>query len=268
MQASLPRTPPFLMPAKWVNERVNVAVIGAGGNGAQMLGALARLDIAMRALGHPAGLAVTAYDGASVREANVGRQAFFPCDIGINKAVVAINRINMAYGFRWTAVPSFDWGPLPCDLVISCVDTRRARREIARRLEQRTDAAWLDLGNEESTGQVVLGFREAGVQHLPFVTDLFPELKQEPDHEDNAQSCSLAISLASQGLYINDFVSRIAAHILYRLFSRAALHWHGAMVNLDSLRMTPIAIDEKVWKRFGWSPPGPIGAKAAGQSAA
>ena len=39
-----------------LNGRVKVHLVGAGGNGAQMAACLARLDVAMRALGHPHGL--------------------------------------------------------------------------------------------------------------------------------------------------------------------------------------------------------------------
>lgn len=57
-----------------LSTRVRVTVAGAGGNGAQVIGMLARLDLAIRALGHPHGLHVTAYDPDTVSEANVGRQ--------------------------------------------------------------------------------------------------------------------------------------------------------------------------------------------------
>lgn len=56
-----------------LSQRVRVHLVGVGGNGAQMANCLARLDIAMRALGHPYGLHVTAFDGDQVSESNVGR---------------------------------------------------------------------------------------------------------------------------------------------------------------------------------------------------
>jgi len=65
-----------------------------GGNGAQMATCLARLDIAMRALGHPMGLHVKAFDADRVSEANVGRQLYSAADIGKHKALVTIHRLN------------------------------------------------------------------------------------------------------------------------------------------------------------------------------
>jgi PRTRC genetic system ThiF family protein len=80
-----------VLPARYVEDQVTVDLIGCGGNGSQMLTGLARLDRALRALGHP-GLVVTAWDPDTVSEANVGRQLFSPSDVGLNKATVLVHR--------------------------------------------------------------------------------------------------------------------------------------------------------------------------------
>ena len=50
---------------------VTVNIIGAGGTGSQVLTGMARLDVTLRALGHP-GLFVTVYDPDIVTDANIG----------------------------------------------------------------------------------------------------------------------------------------------------------------------------------------------------
>ena len=45
-----------------LERQVSVAVAGVGGNGAQVIGLLARLNLAILALGHPFGIRVTAYE--------------------------------------------------------------------------------------------------------------------------------------------------------------------------------------------------------------
>jgi len=247
-----------------VQRRVRIAVAGVGGNGAQVLSALARLDLALRALGHK-GVYVTAFDADAVSEANIGRQVWSPSDIGINKAIVAVRRINLFYGFDWMAVPA-QYDPklvshecIDCDMLISCVDTKASRRYFHQLIVKRQGPRhyWLDLGNEESTGQVVLGEirfdNKRGVvsPRLPVVTELFPELLNKDAKENNTHSCSLRISLQSQGLYINDFVSRCAMQLLYRLFSRGMTVYHGVMINIDSMRTNPIPINPAVWERYG-----------------
>ena len=69
--------------------------------------------------------------------------------------------------------------------------------------------------------------------------------------EDDTPSCSVRMSLASQGLFVNDIVVRWAGQFLYELFSTGLLRQHGVVVNLDAKRCGPIDVDPAVWKRFG-----------------
>lgn len=246
--------------------RVRVHLVGVGGNGAQMANCLARLDIAMRAMGHPQGLHVTAFDDDRVSEANVGRQLYGPADVGQYKALVTINRLNQFYGIDWDALPKkyeacaqWSHGDGP-HLVISCVDSARARKGLHAGLfgQGRSPRYWLDLGNTERTGQVVLGeavgYQRSQIEEwhrLPCVTELFPQLLDGEQEEDNTPSCSVRVSLASQGLFVNDMVVRWASQLLYELVSEGRLRQHGVVVNLQSKRAGPIEVDAGVWKRFG-----------------
>lgn len=246
--------------------RVKIHLVGVGGNGAQMAACLARLDIAMKALGHPHGLHVTAFDADRVSEANVGRQLYSPADIGRHKAIVTIHRLNQFYGLDWGAcpacyedVPAKRYSPLSADILISCVDSRSARRTLHEAVFDgyARYAYWLDLGNTEATAQVVLGQgtqRISGgkAQRLPCVTELFPELLDTTVADDNRPSCSVRVSLASQGLFINDVAVRFGAQLLYELFSKGRLSQHGAVINLDSKRVGPIEVDPRTWERFGY----------------
>ena len=60
------------------------------------------------------------------------------------------------------------------------------------------------------------------------------------------------MSLAAQGLFINDVVVRFAAHLLYELFSKGGIAQHGVLINLDSKRSGPIDVDPLGWRRFGY----------------
>jgi len=104
-------------------------------------------------------------DGDLVSKTNCIRQPFASADVGLNKAVVLINRVNLFWGLRWQAHPehfhkdslrSNSAGP---HLIIGCVDTRAARQAILSAVTRANDstAYWLDLGNNASSGQYVLG---------------------------------------------------------------------------------------------------------------
>jgi PRTRC genetic system ThiF family protein len=255
--------------AELLDKRVTVHLVGVGGNGAQMAACLARLDLAMRALGHPCGLHVSAYDADRVSEANVGRQLYSAADIGRHKAIVTIHRLNQFYGLDWAANPrryederEDHRSARDADILISCVDSRAARRHLHRLAFDPCAGYhyWLDLGNTEATAQVILGqpasrramSAEAHARRLPCVTELFPELLDPDAPDDNRPSCSMRMSLASQGLFVNDVAVRFAAQLLYELFSRGRITAHGVVVNLDSKRSGPIEVDPRTWARFGF----------------
>jgi len=250
------------IPPKLLRERVTVDLVGAGGNGSQMLTGLARLHRAMLALGHPEGLHVRVIDPDTVSEANIGRQMFSPSDVGLPKATVLVHRINMFFGLNWAAHrATYQNVGHPGDIVIGCVDTAAARRSIATAVKGRWDGYWLDLGNEESTGQVVLGrwvkrldkkdedLRDSAAR-LPLVTELFPALLDKGRAESDAPTCSLAEALGRQDLFINQTVATLALNLLWRLFRTGTLDHHGYFVNLAQGRILPMPVDPAAWDRL------------------
>lgn len=248
-----------------LDKRIEIALAGVGGNGSQVLNALPRLDLALRALGHPHGLHCIAFDPDNVSEANIGRNVWSPSDVGQNKALLGVSRVNAYYGTDFDAEPvrydgHLSYGDADCDILIACVDTRRARASIRKMIEEGSGPRHyhLDLGNGELFGQVVLGEvrqradRPGTAPRLPFVTDLFPEIADTRQPEVERHSCSLAVSLESQGLFVNDFVARIAVELLRQLLMRGQLAHHGALVNLKTMTMSAIPVDESAWRRFGY----------------
>ena len=237
-----------------LNQRVQVHLAGVGGNGAQMAACLARLDLGMRALGHPDGLYVTAIDDDVVTAANVGRQLYSAADIGQLKAAVTLNRLNLFYGLDWESVPTTveefwrsRFGERPGrvgDILVSCVDSRAARQVIHEYvLGESRYHYWIDLGNREHDGQVVLGQPGPVMKdRLRCVTELYPELLEPDDLERDVNSCSVRLSLASQGLFINDFAARFASQLLYTLFSHGRLKCQGAVFNVAAMQSRAIAI--------------------------
>ena len=237
-----------------LTERFNVTVVGAGGNGSQMLTCLARLHHAITALGHE-GFELTVYDPDTVSPANIGRQMFSPSDVGAAKVDVLITRINSFFGLAWQARPvRFDTHDR-ADLVIACVDSPKSRAEVRRLIH--SVPYLLDLGNRAADGQALLGQilpargKDAvGRLDLPDPYKLLPELVNTQGKQDDAPSCSLAEALARQELFINDDVTRVASLILWNLLRHGQISWHGAFVNAASGRRAPIAVDPDVWARM------------------
>jgi PRTRC genetic system ThiF family protein len=245
---------------------VRIDVIGAGGTGSQLIIGLARLHLALLALGHPYGLHVTLWDDDIVSDANVGRQSFFPCDVGSPKASTLINRINAGFGLQWKSNLSRvdTTSRLECEIVIGCVDNRKARHAILTASSRGCVRYWLDCGNQLESGQVILGeltmatSSKKGVVRLPHAADLFPDLIDgNLDKDDDIPSCSLADALEKQSLFINGHMALSACNLLSELFRHGEISYHGVFVNLKSGRTNPLQVDNDTWKRFNYPIPKP-----------
>jgi len=247
---------------------ITVNLIGCGGTGSQMLTNLARINQAMLALNHP-GLMVYAYDDDTVSEANLGRQLFAEAEIGLYKSVVLINRLNRFFGTNWKAVTSrYDEDYITgrssqgkANLFITCVDNAVSRFDIGKILENFKDIPnyernrplyWMDLGNSKDTGQVVLSTvgkikqpeskKYEPVGELPFVTELYKDLLENADANDNTPSCSLAEALTRQDLFINSTLANMGSSLLWQLFKEGILFNCGFFMSLSDFRTQPVKI--------------------------
>lgn len=238
--------------------KITVNLIGLGGTGSQVLTCLAKLNEALNSFGRP-GIHVYAYDGDVVSFANIGRQLFSTADIGVNKAIVLVTRLNRFYGYEWEAVPAMYSGREHANITITCVDTAAARLQVAEDLLQKPRSNepvnrpvyWLDFGNLKSTGQVVLGTigkvkqpdksKYECVDSLPTVVKKFPQLKRIKE-ADQGPSCSLADAINKQDLFINPALAQLGMNILWKLFREAMITYHGCYLNLDTMIVNPIKI--------------------------
>lgn len=238
-------------------QTVKVTVIGAGGTGSALIPRLMQLHFALLELGHPGGLQVTLWDDDVVSKSNIGRQCFFPADVGQHKASLLINRMNNAWGTEWKAVTrrleaKHEIEP---DIVIGCVDSRKGRAAILEAVRS-WHCYYIDSGNGEDSGQVVLGEifgRGQRSPRLPHVADLFPEMVDVAlDAKDDRPSCSVAEALQKQSLVINNAMSQEIFNLLWMLFRHGKLDYTGRFINLKTGVSNPIRVDTEVWKRMGY----------------
>jgi len=246
---------------------VTVNLIGAGGTGSQVLTCLGRLDVTLRALGHP-GLFVTVYDPDEVTESNIGRQLFSYSDLGINKAVCQISRINNFFGSNWKAMPNIF--PIQAknakeenvaNITITCTDNIKSRldmwnflktvRNIGNYTDYKTSLYWMDFGNAQTTGQVVMGTVQKKipqpkseqyktVKSLKVITQLvkYSSVKEN----DSGPSCSLAEALQKQDLFINSTLAQLGCNILWKMFRNGMIDHCGLYMNLDTMKVNPIPV--------------------------
>ena len=160
----------------------NIVVVGAGGTGSRVVPLLAQFIKTITAGVSPRGFLVnpTIYlvDDDVVEEKNLVRQNFIQPDVGKPKAAVLAGRYSRAYGVniipvvhRLRARHAEQGSALQMasnlgsnSLVLMCVDSANARRDILRFFSDHTNKADLvrpeyapfivDAGNEDDFGQV------------------------------------------------------------------------------------------------------------------
>ena len=246
---------------------ITVNLIGAGGTGSRMLTCLMQTSASLIGLGHT-GLHVNLYDDDLVTHANIGRQLFSESEVGLQKSVALINRVNRSCGAGWKAVTQrFSFATLrhapnygSANIFISCVDTIAARFDIANALGMLKDNKgysrdrplyWMDCGNGRHTGQVVLStvsqIRQPKselyepVADLPFVTTEFKNLL-EAQIDNDEPSCSLAEALEKQDLFINPAIASMGASLLWNLFREGMTENRGFFMNLKDFIANPIKV--------------------------
>jgi PRTRC genetic system ThiF family protein len=190
-------------------------------------------------------------------------------EVSLNKAIVLVNRINLFWGLRWTAIPraltvqtlrpkyaGYDERYLRPDIVIGCVDTRAARAIIAQSSAGFSGVGyWFDVGNGASGGQFVLGEPQNARNRrsrtrLRTVAELFEEIVRPDMDDDNEPGCSAIESLSRQEPFVNSVLAQHALALLARLFRYGEISYHGAFVDVATARSTPLPIDPMVWRRL------------------
>ena len=248
---------------------VTVFIIDAGGTGSQVITNLARMDTALQASGHP-GLHVTLFDPDTVTQANIGRQLFSETELGMNKAIAAVTRINRFFGTAWMAESrryppagtskNRDAKPELANIIITCTDNERSRLDLWRFLKkyreitinnEKTVYYWMDFGNAQTTGQVFIGTVRNKIKQpvskeflpVPRMNVITEEVSYSVIKEkDSGPSCSLAEALGKQDLYINSMLAQVGCGILWRMFKEGRTLYRGAYVNLDTLRVNPVPV--------------------------
>jgi len=116
-------------------------------------------------------------------------------------------------------------------------------------------AYWLDLGNNASSGQFVLGQPLNGrnrrkAERLRTISELYPEIADAAAGEDPLPSCSAVEALERQEPFINQTLAASALAMLARLFRYGRLCHHGGFFNAGTGQMTCLPVDPELWRQL------------------
>lgn len=239
-------------------KRVYITLVGCGGTGSHIASGLVAIGQALRQ--RSIGLDLLFVDPDRVEVKNVGRQLFSSGDVGEYKADVLAGRLNAAFGERIMSatrpVDALDLITQPdqrdaLHLVIGAVDNPAARAVIAsvvkaaHEMAGKTEVAhgrlwWLDCGNENHSGQVLLGnvalksaMRGAIalglIDRLPAPHLVYPDLVATPKKvkAKRAQSCADLTAAGEQSLMINRLIAAYALSMLHDFIITRDLRYFG-----------------------------------------
>lgn len=228
-------------------------VVGCGGTGSLVAEGLCRLL-------HGAEGNIFLVDHDRVEEHNLGRQNFYSEDLGEFKSKALANRLARKYGrklgycvlpYSKEFRPEFSYTWARSSVVIGCVDNPHARRSIAESLTG--GLLWIDAGNGEVSGQVLIGdtmtpehlegsFTKLSIcQHLPAPSLQEPGLLlsvEDPQPVD----CAVSVEQGDQSPVINQAMATMVLQVVSKLMENK-LSWMGVYINLELGHMRPVFID-------------------------
>lgn len=261
------------------HDRVDFILVGAGGTGGFLIGAIARLMYEIEKISSKTATC-TIVDPDIVEEKNIPRQNFLTSDIDLPKSQVLAARYALAMGVKIRAIckpfsskfVQRSWRSLT--IIVGCVDNAAARQEINRCLEtystQMPSIWWLDCGNHQNSGQVLLGSSNqftierafnnyqhpSFCIHLPSPSLLHPELL-EPQSEELvpfSTSCAELIARNQQSLFVNQQIAAIASDYLLGLTLTGSLQKFATYFHMPSGAARSLYIDRDTLQRYSISP--------------
>jgi hypothetical protein len=185
-------------------------------------------------------------DHDRVEEGNLTRQNFTTEDLGWFKSEALAKKLALEFG-RAVAYSTFPVAmtefKIP-GIVIGCVDNGFARAEIAAGVHRNWSGLWwIDSGNGEDYGQVVIGnatlrelsssFGEGVCFALPLPTIQRPELLQQAPLQRNCAD------IPEQGPTINQAMAGLVLEVVRRLID-GTCQWMQLCLDLDAGTLSPV----------------------------
>lgn len=265
----------------------HITVVGCGGTGSFLVRDLARLvSIINHDTERQVICSMSLCDGDVVEEKNIKRQNFIMADVGENKAVVLQGRYSDAYNLNMTAIPRYletiselNSATLcaSCNtaILVSCVDNLATRKLIntmyvehnrSKRYSTR-NFIWVDSGNEEWSGQVVLSCLACQDTYYkwldkdnnlvlnmntPTLFQMYPELFTKEDKFNSQLSCEERAISNPQNIMTNITAANIILQMLSNILF-GSINYHQVTFNSKLGNSKTYYINTSMLKKYGLS---------------
>ena len=248
-----------------------VTVVGCGGTGGFVAEGLCRMLVPQ--------MNIILVDHDRVEERNLLRQNFYHDEIGKFKSEAMAGRLSRLYrrAVGWSVTPfghrfnryqspqTTRRRPEPAEgsgIIIGCVDNAQAREGIAQVIQY--GQWWVDAGNGEDWGQVLIGNSEREQLHgvfdearqlcsrLPLPTLQQPSLLSPPPAEEvRPLSCAELMDTGDQDPTINQAMASLVLQVVRRLLL-GDCPWMALYLDLHQGTLNPVfATPENVTRITG-----------------
>lgn len=243
------------------NDKPTIAVIGAGGTGSAVITHLAWINHTLQQIDKP-GIKVTVYDDDVITDANIGRQHYYPSEVGLKKADVIVDRIKRNYAitneFASKSIRfekrNLDFLDLRHNIFIVCVDNIASRKDIYDLIKKTKRKKYghdsnkvgyiIDCGNDLLSGQVFLStphkieqpassYEVVDYLKSPFEFYTEEEIEKAKEIESDTPSCSLYDAISKQDPFINRQIALVAARYVWILLKEPLITHAQTFVNLN-----------------------------------
>ncbi len=215
--------------------KYSLIVVGAGGTGTYFLKEFSRF------LSGKEGLPVasmTIFDGDTVEQKNLERQAFTEDDLGQNKAAVMADVLNASFGLNWQSVGEYLLKPSQLadvvgfntvPVIIGCVDNHACRLVVEEYVSSVENCFYLDSANEFDTGEVIFSYKVGNKLISPCRSHYFPKIR-EKSKARNEISCEELNIVSPQHIATNMAAGNILLTEICSIFNNLP---HPGMVTFD-----------------------------------
>jgi hypothetical protein len=263
--------------------------IGAGGNGGYFFRNLLQLISSYKSM-NPYNrdkvlFDVLIADGDEVEKKNLRNQLFTEEDISEKKVVSLTDRYGTHYDVDAKRVteyitsvdmlsrlfPTVDNGRQVIPVLVGMVDNDRSRQLFDEFFysDKVSDLVWIDLGIEGMTlfespnneqqkimnesgfgGQCVIGLKWHGVEILPPVTRVYPNILENDHTSFPGQSCGELLPENPQRIMTNHLAAQVATMIMNNLFHTKSIYTSVVNFNAQFAQMKPTLLTADQIKAF------------------
>ncbi|MHB1126307.1 MAG: ThiF family adenylyltransferase [Bacillota bacterium] len=233
-------------------------IVGLGGTGGYVFYHLARLIASLP--NHQERFQIVLADGDVTEEKNLVRQNFAREDVGRYKVEALADRYGNAYGLdipicsRYIetveALNSLLYDQIlafepSLTVLVGAVDNNRTRQLLHQAFyETNRRLVYVDSGNDEWTGQVVLGLRTSGNTVLPPVGYYYPDILEDKDSIfPTEESCTERVVSSPQNIATNVLAGTLVFTLFNQLFGGDGITTYGATFNALTVQTRALFLD-------------------------